>query len=259
MTHLEKLDYLIGALLAEDPRYRGMEIPKDVKEKKDLLRALMNVRPPSPLSETFLKIQDEYLKKEAEDRGVVHVDALAEVEPGIKLYQGDITRLDADAIVNAANDQMLGCFIPLHGCIDNAIHSASGIELRLSCDAIMKAQGHPEPTGQAKITDAYNLPSRHVIHTVGPVISGPLTDKDRKLLASCYRESLDLARENHLKSVAFCCISTGEFHFPNGEAAEIAVRTVRDYLKDHSDMEVIFNVFKDQDLNIYKEILGSRS
>ena len=217
----------------------------------------MNVRLPAPVHSEFLKIQDEYLQEEAAARGITRIETLSSVSEGIYLWQGDITTLNCDAIVNAANSQMLGCFIPCHGCIDNAIHSAAGIQLRLECARIMAQQRTEEPTGKAKITKSYNLPCRYVLHTVGPIIRGTVTSEDRQLLAGCYRSCLELAAAHDLKSIAFCCISTGEFHFPNKLAAEIAVQTVRDFQKDSQNhMEVIFNVFKDSDYEIYKRLLG---
>jgi len=175
------------------------------------------------------------------------------------VWQGDITRLKVDAIVNAANSQMLGCFHPLHKCIDNAIHSAAGVQLREECHQLMLKQGHEEPTGQAKITRAYNLPCKYVIHTVGPIIpNGIPTEFQKEQLASCYRSIMACADENRLESIAFCCISTGEFRFPNQMAAEIAVRTVKDYLTEHPDSsikQVVFNVFKDIDRDIYQRLL----
>lgn len=184
--------------------------------------------------------------------------ALPETMPGsrIVLWQGDITMLKADAIVNAANSALRGCFAPCHSCIDNMIHSRSGVQLRLICDKMMNEQGHDEPTGRAKITPAYNLPARHVIHTVGPVVAGPLTQEHCRQLASCYRSCLSLAAREGLRSIAFCCISTGEFHFPQEKAAEIAVRTVREFLREDTQIErVIFNVFKDADREIYQRLL----
>mgnify|MGYP004524758729 FL=1 len=190
-------------------------------------------------------------------KGVTDISALTPIQPDIYLWQGDITTLKCDAIVNAANNQMLGCFCPNHGCIDNAIHTFAGVQLRLDCAELMKKQGHEEPTGQAKITPAYNLPCRFVIHTVGPIVYGRLTDKDCELLRSCYRSCLKVADENSLKSIAFCCISTGEFHFPNERAAEIAIDTVKKYKAEtQSEIKVIFNVFKDTDYKIYRELLG---
>ena len=245
-------------LLTEMPEYRAQaaEVGVSEEQQRRLLRALMNVRPPRPLSEDFLALQDELLSAEREARGVVDVMALPSVasDARIALWQGDITRLAADAIVNAA---LLGCFIPCHRCIDNAIHSAAGLQLRAACAALMEEQGHPEETGTAQITEGYNLPARHVIHTVGPIVSGALTDRHRAQLASCYRSCLSLAAERGLRSIAFCCISTGEFHFPRAAAAEIAMREVRDFLtRDTSIERVIFNVFKDEDRNIYERLLS---
>ena len=242
------------------PEYRAqaVQVGEDHAAQRGLLRALMNVRPPRPLSEEFLHLQDELLSAEREERGVVDVMTLPAVpsDARIVLWQGDITRLNADAIVNAANSALLGCFIPCHRCIDNAIHSAAGLQLRAACAALMERQGHPEPTGAAKITAGYNLPARHVLHTVGPIVHGALTEEHRQLLASCYRSCLTLAAKNGLKSVAFCCISTGEFHFPNDAAAEIAVREVRAFLAENTSVErVVFNVFKDDDRCIYERLL----
>ncbi len=259
MNQAERRIWLIKELMAEDDYYRNYDIPSDEKDQKDLLRALMNVREPKDISDEFLQIQDEYLRAENESVGFVSVDELEQVSSAGQLYiwQGDITRLKVDAIVNAANSQMCGCFQPLHSCIDNIIHSKSGIQLRLKCADIMRRQGHEEPTGQAKITPAYNLPCEYVIHTVGPIVQGPLTKKHEDLLASCYKSCLDIAAENGVKSIAFCCISTGVFMFPNQRAAEIAVKTVKDWLSaTGSEMKVVFNVFKDMDLDIYRSLLG---
>lgn len=273
MTQNERRLFLINALLDEQPRYRGMEIPKDEEGQKMLLRSLFNVRYPGPVRDEFLKVQDEYLQEENAARGITDIEDLESVGSitlkntddnsgnewlnDIFLWQGDITTLRCDAIVNAANSQMLGCFVPCHKCIDNAIHTFAGVQLRNECAEIMQAQGHEEPTGKAKITKAYNLPCSYVLHTVGPIIRGPLTEYDEALLASCYNSCLALADENNLDSVAFCCISTGEFHFPNGRAAEIAVKTVREYKnRFKSKVKVIFNVFKNDDCDIYRRILG---
>lgn len=218
----------------------------------------MNIRMPGKMDPAVLAVQDAYLQERIRENGIVELADIPEIRDGISIWQGDITRLAVDAIVNAANSQMLGCFVPCHGCIDNAIHSAAGMELREECAEIMRAQGHEEPTGQAKITKGYNLPAKHVIHTVGPIIYDRVTEEDREDLASCYRSCLALAEENGLKSIAFCCISTGEFHFPNREAAEIAVKTVKDFLDSHPDgslQKVIFNVFKDYDKKIYEKLL----
>lgn len=257
MTDKDRLDYLINYLTNERKDLEGLNIPGDQTEKRKLLRSLMNVRMPEPVSKEFLKIQDEYLRGINRDKGEVSVEELTPVEEGIYLWQGDITRLAADAIVNAANSQMLGCFIPCHGCIDNVIHSYAGVQLRLECAEIMKRQGHKEPIGRAKLTHAYNLPCKYVIHTVGPMITGELRKKDCELLASCYSSCLELARIHKLKNIAFCCISTGEFRFPQRKAAEIAVETVKKYRRDVKGCpEVIFNVFKDSDYSIYRELLG---
>ncbi|MBQ9527401.1 MAG: protein-ADP-ribose hydrolase [Fretibacterium sp.] len=259
MTRDEQIRHLIDALLNEMPEYKSQaaEVPPD--ERRRLLRALMNVRPPRPLSPEFLEVQDSLLSEEREARGVVDVMSLPHVPSDTRLYvwQGDITRLNADAMVNAANSALLGCFVPCHGCIDNAIHSAAGLQLRDECHKLMAEQGYEEPTGRAKITGAYNLPCRYVLHTVGPIVSGALQQHHCEELESCYRSCLAIAAEKGLRSMAFCCISTGEFHFPNKKAAEIAVNAVRDFLKSPSSIErVIFNVFKDIDLEIYSQLLG---
>lgn len=256
MTQEERLSFLIRFLLAEDPAYAGMPMPGTLSEQRRLLRGLLNVRPPKPVSAEFLEIQDAYLQERLKERGITPVTDITPMRPGLSVWQGDITTLAADAIVNAANSQMLGCFAPCHGCIDNAIHTYAGVQLRLECAEIMRRQGHAEETGQAKLTKAYNLPCRYVLHTVGPVVHGAVTKRDRALLESCYRSCLDLALENGLRSVAFCCISTGEFHFPNEDAARIAVRTVQSYRAQHPDApEVIFNVFQDKDDAIYRQLL----
>ncbi len=257
MTHEEKRCFLIKSLLAEQPRYHSIEIPADIQGQKDLLRALMNVRMPGPLSDEYVKIEREYLREETAAKGVTRLAELTPVEEGIYLWQGDMTTLGCGAVVNAANAALLGCFHPLHNCIDNCIHTYAGLRLRNKCAEIMEQQGHEEPTGQAKITPAFNLPCDYVIHTVGPIVSGRLTETHKKQLASCYRSCLEIAEENRVGSVAFCCISTGVFGFPQREAAEIAVQTVRNYKANyHSKIEVIFNVFKDEDYEIYRELLG---
>ena len=251
---MNRLDYLIEYLLKEDPQYSEMQIPSDLQGKRDLFRALRNVRWPKPVSEEFLHLQDEELQVQLQEKDIVELPNVP-----MQIWQGDITRLKVDAIVNAANSQMLGCFHPLHKCIDNAIHSAAGVQLREKCYQLMLQQGHEESTGQAKITKAYNLPCRYVIHTVGPIIpNGIPTEFQKEQLASCYRSIMSCADENHLESVAFCCISTGEFRFPNQLAAEIAVQTVNDYLTEHPDCsvkQVVFNVFKDIDRDVYQRLL----
>lgn len=262
MDRDQQLTYLIKALLADLPQLAGevAALPGDEAVQRRLFRALMNVRPAElPLDPDFLAVQDAFLAAEREAKGVVDAANLPEFSghPGVALWQGDITRLQADAIVNAANRALLGCFHPCHGCIDNAIHSAAGLQLRAACYQLMAAQGHDEPTGQAKITSGYNLPAKYVLHTVGPIIQGPVTARDRAALASCYRSCLTLAAERGLNSVAFCCISTGEFRFPNEDAAAIAVETVEDFLHTPSGIQkVIFNVFQDKDLQIYRALLG---
>ncbi len=258
MTQKERRLYLIGELLEEQPKYRGMEIPEDEANQKRLLRSLFNIRTLQPVSPDFLKVQDAYLQEETRRKGITQLADLQPVQEGIYLWQGDITTLRCDAIVNAANSQMLGCFAPCHGCIDNAIHTYAGVQLRLACGKLMQRQGHEEETGKAKITPGFNLPCRYVLHTVGPIVSGRLTQRDQQLLASCYRSCLELAEQNNVNSIAFCCISTGEFHFPHEKAAEIAIQTVKEYREHtHSKMEVIFNVFKETDLNIYRQLLGA--
>lgn len=256
MTQAERRIYLITALLKEQPQFSKIEIPCGEQKQKTLLRSLLNIRMPKPVTEEFLTVQNAYLQEETRRKGITLLSDLEPVQKEIYLWRGDITTLQCDAIVNAANSQMLGCFCPNHGCIDNAIHTFAGVQLRLTCADLMKQQCHEEETGNAKITPAYNLPCRYVLHTVGPIVHGNLTKKDKELLASCYQSCLELAERNGLKSIAFCCISTGEFHFPNDKAAQIAVETVKRYKEQtHSKIEVIFNVFKELDYNIYKELL----
>ena len=253
MNRSDNLDYILMQLMADTGHQYA--IPATLAEKQRMMRALMNIRQPIPASEQFLEAQDAELRAQAQDRGVVTVEG-----EGLQLWQGDITRLQVDAIVNAANSQMLGCWAPLHNCIDNCIHSAAGIQLRQECYEQMLRQGHEEPTGRAKITLGYNLPSKHVIHTVGPIVPNgavPTVEQDGQL-ASCYRSCLDIAEENHLQSIAFCCISTGVFNFPNQRAAEIAVAMVKEWLTRHKATtihQVIFNVFLDKDYDIYQRLL----
>ena len=260
MTQKERRLFLIQELLQEflnkQPQYAGMQIPSSEPEQKKLLRSLFNIRMPKAASRDFLEIQDAYLQAEIEEKGVTDIADLTPVRDNIYLWQGDITTLRCGAIVNAANSQMLGCFCPCHGCIDNAIHTFSGVQLRLECAEIMREQGFEEPIGRAKITSAYNLPCGKIIHTVGPYVGGKLTEKHCEQLRSCYRECLKTAVQNGISSIAFCCISTGEFHFPNDKAAVIAVETVREFLKNNKNIEVIFNVFKDEDFRIYNELLA---
>ncbi len=257
MTQTEKRRWLIDALLREQPRYRGVAVPDDAPGQKDLLRSLMNVRMPAPLSAEYVEIEDAYLRAELAERGVTRLEDLTPVDGSLYLWQGDITTLSCDAIVNAANSQLLGCFRPLHNCVDNCIHSAAGLRLRNACSALMEAQGSEEPPGRAKITPAGSLPCKYVLHTVGPIVDGPLTDEHRALLASCYRACLDLAAENGCESVAFCAISTGVFGFPKEPAAQIAVSTVRAWLQEHaSPMKVVFTAFSDSSLAIYRKALN---
>ena len=256
MNQSEKRLFLIQSLLKEQPEYRNIAIPTDTNSQRQLLRGLMNLRRPARIGTEFLQMQDAYLQDETAAKGITDAADLTPIQPGLYLWQGDITTLKCDAIVNAANSGMTGCYIPNHRCIDNAIHTYAGVELRLACEELMERQGYPEPTGQAKITPAFNLPCRYVLHTVGPIIHGRVSRQDEKLLASCYRSCLELAAENGLESVAFCCISTGEFHFPNDLAAEIAVATVKEFLRKQTSVKkVIFNVFKDLDKTIYEKLL----
>ncbi len=256
MTQEERRIYLIGELLKEQPKYRDIKVPKNEQEQKRLLRSLFNVRMPQAVSREFLEVQDAYLQTETAEKGITKLSDLQPIQDGLYLWKGDITTLCCDAIVNAANSQMLGCFCPCHGCIDNAIHTYAGIQLRAACAKLMNEQKHEEETGKAKITPAYNLPCKYVLHTVGPMIYGQLTEKDKEQLASCYRSCLELAERNDIESIAFCCISTGEFHFPNDQAAEIAVQTVKEYKRQtNSKIEVIFNVFKQIDYEIYRAFL----
>ena len=255
----ERRIWLIRELQREMPQYQDIRIPVTEEEQWNLLRSLFNVRPPYPASQEFLKVQDEYLSELVRSRGIVDAESLpaSELDPRITLWQGDITTLRCDAIVNAANSALLGCWQPCHSCIDNMIHSLSGVQLRIKCNEIIQEQGHEEETGTAKITPAYNLPCKYVLHTVGPIISGPLRKEDCDLLAGCYQSCLELAAGNNVRSVAFCCISTGVFHFPQRRAAEIAVETVRQFLETDSSIDrVIFNVFTDRDLTIYQKLLG---
>lgn len=258
MTQTERRNFLIRELLSEQPEYSSTEIPVNEHEQKYLLRSLFNIRMPKSASREFLEIQDAYLQEEIKQKGITDFNDLTPAENGIYIWQGDITTLRCDAIVNAANSQMLGCFCPNHGCIDNAIHTFSGVQLREACARLMYEQGHEEETGKAKITQAFNLPCKYILHTVGPIVRGRLTEKDKEMLADCYNSCLTLADQNGVKSIAFCCISTGEFHFPNDKAAEIAIKTVKSYKqRTQSGIEVIFNVFKDTDYNIYRKLLGA--
>lgn len=258
MTQDERREYLIQYLLKEEIRFGRQNIPADKQGQENLLRSLMNVRPPRPVSEEFLKIQDEYLMERNIERGITDIEGLEPVksDPRLYIWQGDITTLKCDAIVNACNSQMLGCFSPMHACIDNFIHTYAGVELRLKMHEIMTKQGHEEETGKAKITSGYHLPAKYILHTVGPIIQCSVNRDDEELLASCYRECLKLAADTGVESIAFCCLSTGVFRFPQQRAAVIATNTVKQYLdKDSRIKKVIFNVFKDEDLEIYGSLL----
>lgn len=258
MTQEERRAALIRQLLGERERYAGLCVPNDEASQRRLLRSLMNVREPAPIGAEFLAVQDDYLREETEKKGVTPLASLSPAEDGLYLWQGDITALACDAIVNAANSGLTGCYVPCHGCVDNCIHTYAGVQMRLACARLIAAQGHEEAAGGAKITPAYNLPCRYVLHTVGPIVRGRVTPEDRRLLASCYDACLALAEENELRSVAFCCISTGEFHFPNETAAQIAVDAVRAHReRTKSGIEVIFCAYKDIDRQIYRGLLGA--
>ena len=269
----ERLDYLLKEFKEDSLRYKDLETGNDYEEKRMALRSLMNIREPRFMPEDVVKIQDEFLTEETKEKGIVSLNMIPTVAgqygsrhiyaDKISIWQGDITKIQAGAIVNAANSQMLGCFVPCHRCIDNAIHSAAGIQLRAECGRYMnrrKMQYGPryeEPTGQAVLTKGYNLPAEYVIHTVGPIVGGVLHNGHRQDLRNCYENVLKCCVENGIRSVAFCCISTGEFHFPNAEAAKIAVKTVTDFLKDNEAAfdRIIFNVFKDMDRDLYEKEL----
>ncbi len=258
MNQTERRLYLIQSLLNEKTEYQNLAVPSDADGQKHLLRSLVNVRLPKAIDGDFLKIQDEYLQEELRQSGITELSDLSPIDGDLYIWQGDITKLSCGAIVNAANSGMTGCYVPCHACIDNCIHSYAGIQLRLDCAKLMQEQRFEEPTGQAKITKAYNLPCDYVIHTVGPIVDGEVTAEDERLLRSCYHSCLELAEQNGIESIAFCCISTGVFHFPNERAGEIAVETVRKYKAEKgSEMKVVFNVFKDTDREIYERLLGS--
>ncbi len=272
MDQTERRRFLIRALLDEQPQYRGMDIPGSEDEQKRLLRSLFNIRMPADISSDFIRIQDEYLRQRNFENGIVYVQDIPAVsETGsicpfsdkMSLWQGDITRLAADAIVNAANSQMLGCFVPMHTCIDNCIHTFAGIQLRAECSRRMEelrdiyGPDYEQPTAVPMLTEGYNLPAKKVIHIVGPIVTGSLSKRHEQELSDCYRNILDLCLENGLGSVAFCCISTGVFRFPAKRASGIAVQTVTRWFSEHpgADIRVIFNVFKDEDREYYEQEL----
>ena len=261
MMNNELLDVLLERFIQDSEGYQDLEVPPDISSRRRALRSLMNIRMPRPVSQETLSLQDQYLQIRAKEKGIVTLADLPEDRDGITLWQGDITRLQADAIVNS---QMLGCFAPCHGCIDNCLHTYAGVQMRLECAGQMEilrrknGAGYEQPTAVPMLTDGYNLPARKVVHIVGPIVDGPLMDRHRLELAACYVNTLNLCAENGLRNVAFCCISTGVFSFPQQEAAGIAVQTVRAWLKAHPDQIdlVIFNVFTDKDDLIYRELLG---
>jgi len=245
-NRLENLKAIIQYLMTE--LHVSHQIPDTLEGRQTMMRALMNVWIPKPIDTVFLAAQDTELQMQREEKGVA-----APFGEGLQIWQGDITRLKVDAIVNAANTRALGCWLPLHNCIDNCIHSAAGIQLRKECADIM--QGRLLDTGDAIITQGYNLPAKHVIHTVGPIIEdGWPTKQQKEQLSQCYRSCLDLAEKHQLQSIAFCCISTGVFHFPNELAAEIAVKTVKEY-PIHLLKTIVFNVFLDKDRDIYQRLV----
>ena len=270
MTQEERRVWLIKELQKEMPEYARIAMPETSEEQWYLLRGLFNVRMPGNASEEFLKVQDEFLQEMIEESGVIDAAEIetCAVDGRLAIWQGDITRLKVDAIVNACNSALLGCFHPNHNCIDNIIHTKAGIQLRSSCDNYMKAQAekhggaYAEPTGRAMITPGYNLPAKYVVHTVGPIVQPFLTEEHKRLLASCYSSALDAAAEKGLETIAFCCISTGVFMFPQDKACAIAVGTVREWLDRHPEAslkKVIFNVFKDEDLRLYEALLNRKS
>ena len=254
MSKNELVDKLLDYFVNENKRFLEYERPNNYNEKRIFLRGIINMRLPYPLDEEILKMEDNLLQLELKDKLITDVNDIPLTDDKIGLWRGDITTLRIGAIVNACNEKLLGCFIPNHSCIDNAIHTYAGIRLRLTCNEIMK--GRDEETGKAKITDAFNLPSDYVIHTVGPIVYQKVTDKERKELENCYIACLDLAKENNIRTIAFPSISTGVFHFPKDEASEIAVRTVRNYLEKEPMAfdKIIFNVFTEEDMDYYERL-----
>jgi len=264
LTQDERLTRLVEVFKADSGEYSQIETPRDTQGRRRILRSLMNIRRPGPLPGDALRLQDEYLRERAAEKGVVSLEDIPVIRDGLSLWQGDVTRLAVDAIVNAANSQMLGCFVPMHTCIDNCIHTFAGVQLRAECarrmDALRERFGpdYEQPTAVPMLTEGYNLPARKVVHIVGPIVEGALTEPLERDLAACYGNTLDLCRENGLRSVAFCCISTGVFRFPADRAAQIATDTVSRWLDGHPGAvdRVIFNVFSDGDLVRYERLLG---
>lgn len=263
MTQDQRLDYLVEEFKADSDEYKDLQTPKDTRDKQRILQSLMNIRIPKPMSDEVIKVQDDYLSACTEEKRIVQLSDIPIIRNNISIWQGDITRLAVDAIVNAANSQMLGCFIPMHTCIDNCIHTYAGIQLREECNTQMEelrikyGKNYEQPTANPMLTDAYNLPAKKVIHIVGPIVNSHLTPELEKNLADCYWNTLDMCLEKGLKSVAFCCISTGVYNFPNKRAAEIAIDTVEKWISNHPDVmeRIIFNVFKDEDKRYYEELL----
>ena len=263
MTQEQRLDTLVEAFKADSVQYKELQTPADTEGKRRILRSLMNIRMPKKLDDSVLAVQDEYLRERIRENGVVTLSEIPVIRNSMSIWQGDITRLAVDAIVNAANSQMLGCFVPMHNCIDNCIHTFAGVQLRADCNRQMNqlriryGRDYEQPTAVPMLTDGYNLPAKKIVHIVGPIVEGRLTKALEQDLADCYRNTLDLCAENGLRSVAFCCISTGVFRFPNKRAAEIAVETVSEWLDEHKGRidRVIFNVFKDEDKAYYEELL----
>lgn len=263
MTQEQRLDTLVEAFKADSVQYKELQTPADTESKRRILRSLMNIRMPRKMNDSILAVQDDYLRERIRENGIVTLSDIPVIRDGLSIWQGDITRLAVDAIVNAANSQMLGCFVPMHTCIDNCIHTFAGVQLRAECNRQMNqlriryGRDYEQPTAIPMLTDGYNLPAKKIIHIVGPIVEDRLTPALEKDLADCYRNTLDLCAENGLRSVAFCCISTGVFHFPNKRAAEIAVETVEKWLSEHGGKidRVIFNVFKDEDKAYYEKLL----
>ena len=259
----QRLDYLVEEFKADSIQYKALRTPADTEGKRRILRSLMNIRMPGKMDDAVLAVQDAYLRERIRENGVIELSDIPEIRDGLSIWQGDITRLAVDAIVNAANSQMLGCFVPMHTCIDNCIHTFAGVQLRAECSRQMTllreryGMDYEQPTAVPMLTDAYNLPAKKIVHIVGPIVEYRLTPRLENDLAACYRNTLDLCEQNGLRSVAFCCISTGVFRFPNQRAAEIAVETVTEWIKGHPSAvdRIIFNVFRDEDKQIYEDLL----
>ena len=266
---MEKLDYLINYLLTE--RNETLEIDNlSYKDKKRIYRSLCNIRDAKPISEEYFKIENKYLQEELNKKDITDV---ADIQPAkellkvtnlkyedkICLWKGDITTLKIDAIVNAANSQGLGCFVPMHSCVDNIIGSNAGVSLRLECNKVMKEKNYFLPTGKAFITKGYNLPAKYVIHTVGPIIYEEVTEKEEQELINCYINSLKLAIQNGIKTIAFPCISTGKFRFPKTQACKLAIKAVEEFLDTHNDEidKIVFNIYIEEDYEIYEQYIRS--